>query len=306
MKSHKSNDETPSLNIPPTPENKYIQKPIVPNRNPNFFKKNYQINSEEVEISKKNRNDNYIFKKEIKLNVPQKEKEKKNNTKKAELFPQINMHPTKIEEKERKSERESYHESKGSDIDEKKEKELKLLKNRLSARKCRQKKKNYIKQLEEQVKSYKDQIEHFKSEINKEKSIENYMNILDEKEKEIEQSSNKKKADISKNEFVTTQKILLNYLFLYQIKVMMPIECKLFQNKFIKLAQFEDGDSVEAIILKINNNIKMLNELYDFKRRNTHSAISTKGKEGTAYKLYLFYENMKKYTEIFISNYSII
>lgn len=132
------------------------------------------------------------------------------------------------------------------------------------------------------------------------------MNILDEKEKEIEQSSNKKKADTSKSEFVSTQKILLNYLFLYQIKVMMPIECKLFQNKFIKLAQFEDGDSVEAIILKINNNIKMLNELYDFKRRNSHSVVSTKGKESTAYKLYLFYENMKKYTEIFISNYSII
>ena len=43
-----------------------------------------------------------------------------------------------------------------------KEKELKLLKNRLSARKCRQKKKIYIKQLEEQLKTYKDKLSTIK------------------------------------------------------------------------------------------------------------------------------------------------
>lgn len=193
----------------------------------------------------------------------------------------------------------------GSEIDEQKEKELKLLKNRLSARKCRQKKKNYIKQLEEQVKTYKAELDNIKKESNKEKTIESYINILEEKEKEIEETSNKKKNDSSKIEFVANQKILLNYLFLYQIKVMMPLECRLFQNKFIKLAQFEDGDNVETIILKINNNIKMLNELYEFKKRDVHTSFS-KGKESTAYKLYMFYENMKKYTELFMSNYSII
>ncbi len=68
-----------------------------------------------------------------------------------------------------------------------KEKELKLLKNRLSARKCRQKKKIYIKQLEEQLKTYKDQIEYYKIEVNKNKSIENYISILEKNQKEIEQ-----------------------------------------------------------------------------------------------------------------------
>ena len=79
----------------------------------------------------------------------------------------------------------------GSELDEQKEKELKLLKNRLSARKCRQKKKNYIRQLEEQVKTYKAELDNIKKESNKEKTIESYLSILEEKEKEIEETSNK-------------------------------------------------------------------------------------------------------------------
>ena len=63
------------------------------------------------------------------------------------------------------------------------------MKNRLSARKCRQKKKIYIKQLEEQLKTYKDQIEYYKIEVNKNKSIENYISILEKNQKEIEQYS---------------------------------------------------------------------------------------------------------------------
>lgn len=192
----------------------------------------------------------------------------------------------------------------GNEVKEEQDKELKLLKNRLSARKCRQKKKNYIKQLEEQVKSYQEQLRQYKNESNNEKSIENYLKLLSEKEKEIEYSSNKKKDNGSKAEFIENQRRLLSMLFLFQIKLMMPLECKIFQNKFIKLAQFESDDSIENILIKINSNIKLLNELYEF-RKKTNSNFS-KGKEGTAYKLYLFYENMKKYTEIFLSNYKII
>ena len=49
---------------------------------------------------------------------------------------------------------------------------------------------------------------------------------------------------------------------------MMPLDCKLFQNKFIKAEQFQDKDNIENIIGKINNNIRMLNELYEFKKKN--------------------------------------
>ena len=46
----------------------------------------------------------------------------------------------------------------------------------------------------------------------------------------------------------------------------------------------------------------MLNELYEFDQRiNSRNASSNclKGKEIVAYKLFLFYEKMKKYTEIY-------
>lgn len=80
---------------------------------------------------------------------------------------------------------------------------------------------------------------------------------------------------------------------------MMPLDCKLFQNKFIKAEQFQDEDNIENIIGKINNNIRMLNELYEFKKKNNFSSMHHKGKESIAYKLYLYYENMKKYCDFF-------
>ena len=180
-----------------------------------------------------------------------------------------------------------------------KEREEKLLKNRLSARKCRQKKKKYITNLEEQVKIYKEEIEKFKKENEKKNHIENYFNILEKNEKEIEKCSNKKKVDLIKNEYIENQKILLNNLFIKQVKVMMPIECKIFQNKFIKVLLFKDDDSPDIILKKTIDNLKKLNELYDFKNKNI-SNIS--GKEEVAFKLYLFYEKLQKYCELFISN----
>lgn len=69
--------------------------------------------------------------------------------------------------------------------------------------------------------------------------------------------TNKKKYKVTKNEYTNNQQRLLNGLFIRQIKLMIPIEIKLFQNKFIKLAQFEDDDSNDVVLGKINNNIQM-------------------------------------------------
>ena len=102
-----------------------------------------------------------------------------------------------------------------------------------------------------------------------------------------------------KNEYIENQKILLNNLFIKQVKVMMPIECKIFQNKFIKVLLFKDDDSPDIILKKTIDNLKKLNELYDFKNKNS-SNISCK--EEIAFKLYLFYEMLQKYCELFISN----
>jgi hypothetical protein len=180
-----------------------------------------------------------------------------------------------------------------------KEREEKLLKNRLSARKCRQKKKKYITNLEEQVKIYKEEIEKYKKENDKKNYVENYFTLLEKNEKEIESCNIKKKINCMKNEYIENQKLLLKKLFFKQVKIMMPIECKIFQNKFIKVLLFEENDSPEIILNKIIDNLKKLNELYDFKNKNN---INIKGKEEIAYKLYTFYELLQKYCELYITN----
>lgn len=189
------------------------------------------------------------------------------------------------------------------------EKELKLLKNRISAKKCRQKKKYYVQQLEEQLKRYKEQISNIKNNINKDNTIENILSLLEEKEKEIELATNKKKVEMNTSIYINNQKLIINNLFIKQINNMMPIDCKVFQNKFIKLAQIENDDNIEIILNKINNNIKMLNELYEFDQRINIKNTNTnclKGKEIVAYKLFLFYEKMKKYTKVFLANLKLL
>ena len=88
-------------------------------------------------------------------------------------------------------------------------------------------------------------------------------------------------------------------LFIKQVKNMIRIECTIFQNKFIKVLLFEDKVSPEIILHKTINNMKKLNELYDFKNKNNSNI---KGKEEISYKLYSFYEILQKYCELFIMN----
>ena len=62
---------------------------------------------------------------------------------------------------------------------------------------------------------------------------------------------------------------------------MMPIECKIFQNKFIKVLLFQDDDSPDIILKKTIDNLKKLNELYDFKNKNS---LNIYGKEEDTFK----------------------
>jgi hypothetical protein len=52
-------------------------------------------------------------------------------------------------------------------------KQIRLMKNRISARKCRQKKKHYINNLENQIKHLKEDVEKYKQIMKKEKKMEN-------------------------------------------------------------------------------------------------------------------------------------
>lgn len=69
--------------------------------------------------------------------------------------------------------------------------------------------------------------------------------------------THKKKIEENKKEYLTNQRRLLNEIFVRQITLMMPIECKLFQNKFLKMVLFEYDDTSPVILNKINTNIQM-------------------------------------------------
>ena len=158
------------------------------------------------------------------------------------------------------------------------QKQKKLLMNRLSAKKSRLKKKVYIKYLE-------DELEKMKNEIEKKRNFEKfYLPGVSKQEngKTLETLSNDiqrydilikkehlfyekaKNDNESIDDYVNLQKKLLHDILIKIIDVSMPIICKIFQHKFLKLQKFENEDSINIIINKINCNIDMLKELYDF------------------------------------------
>ena len=205
----------------------------------------------------------------------------------------------------------------------------KLIMNRESAKKSRLKKKKYVQNLEKEYTILKEEIIRLKSSIyatsinpnNNEKNSNNLysnkiidnivknqnnnINInlnLNNKEKEIFDLKNQEKEiivnNLEKNEEIVKnyekiQKNVLEYLLVKQIDAMTPTRIKTFQNKFLKLANFDIDDNISVIKNKINNNINMIMELYDI------DAINCKNNKNNSmsYKLYEFYCILKEYIE---------
>ena len=205
----------------------------------------------------------------------------------------------------------------------------KLIMNRESAKKSRLKKKKYVQNLEKEYTFLKEEMIRLKSSkyvtnINSNnnekysinlcsnkiidnivKNQNNNINInlnLNNKEKEIFDLKNQEKEiivnNLEKNEEIVKnykkiQKNVLEYLLVKQIDAMTPTRIKTFQNKFLKLANFDIDDNISVIKNKINNNINMIMELYDIDvincKNNKNNSMS--------YKLYEFYCNLKEYIE---------
>jgi hypothetical protein len=135
-------------------------------------------------------------------------------------------------------------------------KQIRLLKNRVSARKCRQKKKSYINNLEAQIKGLKEEVEKHKQINKKEKNLEILIHQLESKEKELG-TGNKKKQENCKKEYESIQRSVLSELFKKLICNIMPIDFKLFAQKFLKLNEIEAKDNLDNIIQKLNDNGEM-------------------------------------------------
>jgi hypothetical protein len=82
---------------------------------------------------------------------------------------------------------------------------------------------------------------------------------MENKEKDIfnTPTSQKKKLDTLKKDYSGIQKNLMGDLFKKVLKSIMPIEYKIFSQKYIKLKEIELGDSLEKITSKIDENIEM-------------------------------------------------
>ena len=156
------------------------------------------------------------------------------------------------------------------------QKQKKLMMNRISAKKSRLKKKVYVKCLEDELKKMKNEIEeknnfekNFFQGISKEKNELNHISsIIKIYQKLLNQENiilNKSKSENETlNDYVYLQKKIVLDFLIKQIQFLIPIKCKIFQNKYLKLKKFELNDSIFDINNKINENLEMLKELYDF------------------------------------------
>ena len=202
-------------------------------------------------------------------------------------------------------------------------KKKKLLMNRISAKKSRMKKKNYIKNLEEEIiknktlvqekiileKIYNPNVinknDHMNIQLNN--ILTNYDYLL-KKEKEIEYNDN----DDVFNEYSNIQKKLLQQIINQELKLSMPIKCKLFAEKYLKLENFEEFDSYNVILNKIEKNISILKELYNFeenednKKNNKNNTNIVFGKmkkesETKAFQLFNYFLCLKEIIQIIIN-----
>ena len=130
----------------------------------------------------------------------------------------------------------------------------------MSAKKCREKKKDYLNNLEDQVEKYKKIINQYENIFQKNQSFENVLNQLNEKENylylnDIPDSKVEEIKKEYKNQQIWLQNKLLNKL----IRIMIPLEYKIFYQKFLKLDIIEENDDIKNMKNKINNNILMYN-----------------------------------------------
>ena len=198
-------------------------------------------------------------------------------------------------------------------------------KNKISARKSRLKKKQYIAQLEKEYSSLKSQLGEIKQNLGINENIisnsENEEFLLNTKgnycsdcskienlkieENMILNSENiDEKSNLNLiNSYTEKQKKILEKLLINQIIIMMPIKIKIFQDKYLKLFSFNKEDSLNVVKNKIERNLKTIQELYDINNLNVkengiiveqhYKKINKNG--SMANQIYDYYYNLKNY-----------
>jgi len=232
-------------------------------------------------------------------------------------FPKLKKHFTKKVKKIKEKEKEKKSMQKKSQIQkplfeiynniEDIQRKKKLLMNRISAKKSRLKKKKYINFLEEELKKNKNLIENKKKlekyilpsqNENENNYIYNALNDYDLLIQKQEKILNGKDIDDNKiNEYKNLQQKVLKEIIVKQIHLLYPIKCKIFSQKYLKLKNFSDDDSFSTIKNKIDLNIDILKELYNF---NENDLIYCRKNESKAFQLFSFFYHLKELMNSFL------
>ena len=211
------------------------------------------------------------------------------------------------------------------------------IKNKISARKSRLKKKLYVEQLEKQYFLVNKELNEIKQKLNmntnniiplkeyeeeegdgeatSNKSSKNFncdiINVVELKEEEnliINEKNNEKKNINRYNSFTTKQRLFLEQLLVEQIEIMMPIRIRMFQNKYLKLLNIDKNDNISIIKNKIKENLKAIKEVYGInnfiiennggEKLKLHQYDETTNKS-MAYQIYNYYYNLENYINEF-------
>ena len=215
------------------------------------------------------------------------------------------------------------------------QKQNQKIKNKISARKSRLKKKLYVEQLEKEYFLVNKELNEIKQKFNMNMSPNNIIPLkeyeegevtssnlrkifncdninveeLKEEEKNIINENSNEKKDINRyNSFTTKQKLILEQLLIEQIEIMMPIRIRMFQNKYLKLLNIDKNDNIGIIKNKIKENLKAIEEVYDI----NNFIIESNGREklqlhhydvnnnkSMAYQIYNYYYNLGNYINEF-------
>ena len=179
----------------------------------------------------------------------------------------------------------------------KKTSERRLLMNKLSARKSRQKKKEYVKCLEEELVKLKNEVSfnkkisnHFKDKTHQNNyKFFNDIIAFEKQNEEINKKGEKNQQNLM-GELKASKNIILTKLLIRQIKYSIPLKFQLFEKKYIKLIPLSDDDSISTIISKVNNNLDKIKIYMENKSKGRIKIVS---------KFYEIYKNIKCFAESF-------
>jgi hypothetical protein len=181
-------------------------------------------------------------------------------------------------------------------------KQLKLIRNRISAKKSRIKKKAYIQNLEEKIEELETQIQKLKlpkfNENNNGSKLDekisyletmslNYIRLMSDAPFSMNLNFAMEGNSKIKTEYQRTQTLLSFELFKSLVKSLTPLEIKYFEVKLSILKDYNKSENIHVFLETILENQFLLNEIYSFH-------FASDATVSFPFHVYMFYEQIKK------------